>query len=90
MADIPAPKMDYMIRFLQVHETFRLAEIEALAALEGINLEVLSYSLSVRVLHALPSQLAKSALVTILLRASGLRRCCSQTHIQMYPGQGNL
>lgn len=46
---VPAPpKMEYMIRFLQVHETFRLAEIEALAALEGINLEVLSYSLSVR------------------------------------------
>lgn len=39
--------MEYMIRFTQVHETFRLAEIEALAVLEGINLEVLSYSPSV-------------------------------------------
>ena len=48
MATPPPPKMDYMIRFLQVHESFRLAEIEALAALEGINLEILSYSLSVR------------------------------------------
>ena len=40
--------MEYMIRFTQVHETFRLAEIEALAVLEGIELEVLSYSPSVR------------------------------------------
>ena len=39
--------MEYMIRFTQVHETFRLAEIEALAVLEGIKLEVLSYSPSV-------------------------------------------
>ncbi|TVY82003.1 tRNA (guanine(10)-N2)-methyltransferase [Lachnellula suecica] len=36
--------MEYMIRFTQVHETFRLPEIEALAVLEGIDLEVLSYS----------------------------------------------
>ena len=40
--------MEYMIRFTQVHETFRLAEIKALAVLEGIDLEVLSYSPSVR------------------------------------------
>lgn len=39
--------MEYMIRFTQVHETFRLAEIQALAVLEEINLEVLSYSPSV-------------------------------------------
>ncbi|KAI9731667.1 MAG: hypothetical protein M1818_007797 [Claussenomyces sp. TS43310] len=36
--------MDYLIRFTQAHETFRLAEIEALAVLEGIKVEVLSYS----------------------------------------------
>ena len=39
--------MEYMIRFTQVHETFRLAEIYALAELEKLNLEVLSYSPSV-------------------------------------------
>jgi tRNA (guanine10-N2)-methyltransferase len=39
--------MEYMIRFTQCHETFRLAEIEALAVLEGIELEILSYNLSV-------------------------------------------
>ncbi len=39
--------MEYMIRFTQVHETFRLAEIKALAVLEGIDLEIVSYSPSV-------------------------------------------
>lgn len=39
--------MEYMIRFTQIHETFRLAEIQALADLEGIKLEILSYSPSV-------------------------------------------
>lgn len=41
--------MEYMIRFTQCHETFRLAEIEALAVFEGIKLEVLSYSLDVSI-----------------------------------------
>ena len=40
--------MEYMIRFTQVHETFRLAEIQSLAILEGVKLEVLSYSSKVR------------------------------------------
>lgn len=39
--------MEYMIRFTQIHESFRLAEIESLAVLEGIDLKVLSYSLTV-------------------------------------------
>jgi tRNA (guanine10-N2)-methyltransferase len=36
-----------MIRFTQVHETFRLPEIEALALLENVDLEVLSYNRNV-------------------------------------------
>lgn len=40
-------RMEYMIRFTQTHETFRLAEIKALAVYEGIDLEILSYSPSV-------------------------------------------
>ncbi|KAI0834384.1 tRNA guanosine-2'-O-methyltransferase TRM11 [Hypoxylon sp. FL0890] len=36
--------MEYLIRFSQSHETFRLAEIQALAIVEGIDLEVISYS----------------------------------------------
>lgn len=47
MATPEPPKMEYMIRFLQVHETFRLAEIQALATLEGINLEIVSYNIDV-------------------------------------------
>lgn len=36
--------MEYLIRFSQWHETFRLAEIQALAQVARINMEVLSYS----------------------------------------------
>ncbi|KAI2617687.1 tRNA guanosine-2'-O-methyltransferase TRM11 [Hypomontagnella submonticulosa] len=36
--------MEYLIRFSQSHESFRLAEIQALAVVEGIDLEVISYS----------------------------------------------
>jgi len=43
----PTILMECMIRFTQTHETFRLAEIRALAVLENIDLEVLSYSPSV-------------------------------------------
>lgn len=39
--------MEYLIRFIQTHETFRLPEIEALAEIEGITLEIVSYSLDV-------------------------------------------
>ena len=35
--------MEYLVRFSQSHESFRIAEIEALASLEGVELEVVSY-----------------------------------------------
>jgi tRNA G10 N-methylase Trm11 len=35
--------MEYLIRFIQMHETFRKREIEALAELAGVNIEFLSY-----------------------------------------------
>ncbi|KAL2129545.1 hypothetical protein VTI74DRAFT_7629 [Chaetomium olivicolor] len=37
--------MDYLIRFSQSHETFRLPEIQALALIEGVDLTVISYNL---------------------------------------------
>ena len=40
--------MDFLIKFAQAHETFRLPEIEALALVEGLDLQVLEYSLEVR------------------------------------------
>jgi tRNA (guanine10-N2)-methyltransferase len=43
--------MEYMVRFTHVHETFRLPEIQALAVLHGIDLEVVSYSPTVGVAH---------------------------------------
>lgn len=36
--------MDYLIRFAQVHENFRQAEIEALTSLAGTKVEIVSYS----------------------------------------------
>lgn len=40
--------MDYLIRFAQVHEDFRLAEIQAIAVSEGIDLSIVEYSDEVR------------------------------------------
>ncbi len=39
--------MEYLIRFSQTHETFRLPELQSLAVLEGVDMEVKSYSLEV-------------------------------------------
>lgn len=35
--------MEYLIRFAQTHESFRRPEIEALASLQGIDIEFLFY-----------------------------------------------
>lgn len=40
--------MEYLIRFVQMHETFRRPEVQALATLAGINVEFLIYSEYVR------------------------------------------
>lgn len=40
--------MDFLIRFVQIHETFRKPEIEALAVLANVNVEFLFYTESVR------------------------------------------
>lgn len=42
--------MEYLIRFAQAHETFRQPEIEALAALAGIEVEFVVYDHYVGVL----------------------------------------
>lgn len=44
---VPPPCIDYFIRFVQVHETFRRPEIEALAILADVDVEFLLYSQSV-------------------------------------------
>lgn len=35
--------MDYLVRFSQTYETFRLPELQSLATLEGIDMKVVSY-----------------------------------------------
>lgn len=41
---IIANHMEYLIRFVQVHESFRKPEVEALAALAKFDVEFLDYS----------------------------------------------
>ncbi len=36
--------MEYLVRFVQVHESFRRSELQALAILAKVNVEVLFYS----------------------------------------------
>ncbi len=36
--------MEFLIRFAQAHETFRRPELEALAIVHGISLEIVEYS----------------------------------------------
>jgi hypothetical protein len=36
--------MEYLIRLAQMHETFRRPELEALAVLHNVDLEILEYS----------------------------------------------
>lgn len=40
--------MEYLVRFVQAHETFRRPELEALADLAGIEIEFVEYSKYVR------------------------------------------
>lgn len=39
--------MDFLIRFVQIHESFRKPELEALAVLADVNVEFLFYTESV-------------------------------------------
>lgn len=39
--------MEFLIRFIQAHESFRVSEIEALAELESIQISILEYDLEV-------------------------------------------
>ncbi|PHH92072.1 hypothetical protein CDD83_9098 [Cordyceps sp. RAO-2017] len=56
--------MDFIIKFAQTHETFRRAEIEALAVVEGVDLAVVEYSLhSPLCLVRLPSVEAAQRLI---------------------------
>ncbi|KAL1306786.1 hypothetical protein AAFC00_005447 [Neodothiora populina] len=36
--------MEYLVRFVQIHETFRLPELRSLSALAGVEVEVVEYS----------------------------------------------
>ncbi|KAI1154025.1 S-adenosyl-L-methionine-dependent methyltransferase [Nemania diffusa] len=65
--------MQYFIRFTQLHETFRLAEIRALAILANVDLKIISYSAeSPFCLVELPSDDAARAVVERSILAHGI------------------
>ena len=43
---------EFLVRFAQSHESFRLPELKALAAVEGIEMQVVDYSKYVRIFYA--------------------------------------
>lgn len=51
-------KMDFIIKFAQIHETFRVPEIEALAIVEGIDLRIIDYNEKVRETKSTPMKAA--------------------------------
>ncbi|KAL9609895.1 MAG: hypothetical protein Q9167_005366 [Letrouitia subvulpina] len=57
--------MEYLVRFVQVHETFRRPELEALADLAGINVEFVDYS-------KLPNEAVARALISRSILAKGI------------------
>jgi tRNA G10 N-methylase Trm11 len=82
--------MEYVIRFTQSHETFRLAEIEALAVLEGIEIEILSYSLNVSTSPVRRPLLLTMSQVTILLCKIALGGSGYQAGQKKHSGQVHL
>ncbi|TEA18152.1 tRNA (guanine(10)-N2)-methyltransferase [Colletotrichum sidae] len=57
--------MEYLVRFSQAHESFRVPELQALADLEGIEMKVVEYNLdSPFCIVTLPSPAAASRLIS--------------------------
>ncbi|KAL4920223.1 hypothetical protein BDW62DRAFT_209088 [Aspergillus aurantiobrunneus] len=68
-----ARSMEYLIRFAQTHETFRQPEIETLASLHNIDLEVISYNeLSPFCLVRLPNEEAARTLISRCILAKDI------------------
>ncbi|KAJ9668584.1 hypothetical protein H2201_001226 [Coniosporium apollinis] len=65
--------MEYLVRLIQIHETFRKPELEALAILAGMNLEILHYNdSSPFCIIRLPSPAAARALITRSILSAGI------------------
>ena len=71
--------MDFLIRFGQAHETFRLPEIKALAIVEGVDMTIVSYDEDVRFALHICCQIL-TFLVTFLYRSIAFRGGGPATH----------
>ena len=60
--------MEFLLRFVQIHETFRKPEIEALAVVEDINAQFLAYSEIVSQCSLNSSDTAPTILVSCVLK----------------------
>ncbi|KAL8859482.1 MAG: hypothetical protein Q9178_004160 [Gyalolechia marmorata] len=65
--------MEYLVRFVQMHESFRKAELEASADLYGINMEFLNYSqYSPHCIIRLPDEDAASKIIERSVLSKGI------------------
>ena len=88
-ARMPMPgKMDFLIKFAQTHEEFRLPEIQALAILEAVDMTVLEYSQSVRRSYGNAARIyvADPFLVADMPGEAGLSRGSPEAHPPLHPG----
>ncbi|KAI9698940.1 MAG: hypothetical protein M1836_003129 [Candelina mexicana] len=79
--------MEYLIRLVQVHETFRKPEIQALAILAEVDLEFLAYSeLSPYCIIRLPNEAAARALIQRSILSKGIYELwgCGITHPELH------
>lgn len=83
--------MEYLIRFVHVHESFRKAEIEALAELRGVDLEFVQYQSYVGPTAELSYFLdSHSVSVSFLHCQSCLRGSGSALDLEIHPGACHL
>ncbi|KAK1625394.1 S-adenosyl-L-methionine-dependent methyltransferase [Colletotrichum phormii] len=80
--------MEFLVRFSQAHESFRLPELQALADLEGIDMKVIEYSLdSPFCIITLPSPSHALRLVarSLLTQSIHLLLASAPTHDEIHP-----
>lgn len=76
--------MEFLIKFAQAHESFRLPEIKALAIVEGVEMTVMKYDLDVRLTQPCPDDFSHKGVVTVLCCSVTFSRVSAAPHSQIY------
>jgi tRNA G10 N-methylase Trm11 len=83
--------MEYLVRFAQVHETFRKPELEALAVVANVELEIITYNSDVRLINIFLIPLrADIVIVSLLYHSLAVRRCRQSSDLQIHPRTGHI